>query len=680
MISTEGAGQELHFLPSAVSNRHSANYYDGDDIRLHIGIRIEGATLQLIANDRIGETWGKRVTLGEVSAQRSANVVVHFSDRQAVLQFGDEEVAFRPGAKLSLALELHTTTAIDVRDMGSSAEAPDESSPAAAAGFLDFVHTDEDSGLLILAGWFRGIEAEHQWSSESTVVIVGSNGEHVQRSMHVWFERPDLGGAGIGCLFTIQDTAIAAIPFSEIVAIRIISQMGDPALLLNRITGSHEHSLEAALDILDRARGEHVRSIRALLTEEPAIPRGADAESSLEVETAVEPTIAIAHAIVAPGVGLVLIGSATPYEQFDGAPLQASSGAIDPVPLAWRATAVGEGGFVAFAAMQLSADHEYRVESHTGKGGVTITSRDFSNLAGWPAMREILDAIPSWPDDPDDLLDRVIGRPLIALNEQRLAPPITIDAIEYGEPIESPRSSIIVPLFGRLDFMTFQLALFSADRRDVDEVVYVLDQPERRDEFLVMAGSAFARFRKPFRVILPSEGRGFGPASNVGLDHARGEYVCFLNSDVFPSTGDWLDHMIAALSASEDIGVVGARLLFADGSIQHQGMAIEAVAAVANWLFPQHPNKGLRPIRARVRIRDVDAVTGACMVMRRSLAEELGGFDPIYAIGDFEDADLCARIKARALRCVMNDNAILYISSVNPRDRLLTLGEPTSPC
>jgi GT2 family glycosyltransferase len=46
--------------------------------------------------------------------------------------------------------------------------------------------------------------------------------------------------------------------------------------------------------------------------------------------------------------------------------------------------------------------------------------------------------------------------------------------------------------------------------------------------------------------------------------------------------------------------------------------------------------------------------------MRRSLAEELGGFDPIYAIGDFEDADLCARIKARALRCVMNDNAILY--------------------
>lgn len=669
-ISTDGSGQELHFLPLAISNRHSANYYDGDDIRLHIGIRIDGGTFQLIANDRIGDGWGKRIALGTVDPERPAKLLVSFSNQQIVLQFGAEQILFRAQAQLSPILALQTTAAIDVCDVGSPQEPlpllaeADRPSEAAAAGFLDFAHVDERSGLLILAGWFRDIETEGQWPAEAVAAIVGSIGEHVSRAQLIWFDRPDLGGAGIGCLISIHDIAAAVRPLADIVGLRIFADNCGSAILTNRITGFHEHGRQAALDILDRARGVSVAAIRALLIEPPKDTEAREIDAappeslSGGMERAVEQGIHIDHVIVASNAGLVLIGRAKPYAAYDGVPLRGRS--THPVPLAWRSIDAAEGKFVAFASAECSADDEYRIEPWAGDGSITITARDFSQSTGWSAMREILDALPPWPAAPDDLFDRVIGPPLIALNDQRLSSPITAEIVDFGDRITAPRCSIIVPLFGRLDFMIYQLALFSVDRRGLDEIIYVLDQPERRDELLALGRSAFARFRQPFRILLPSEGRGFGPASNLGLVHARGEHVCFLNSDAFPSTVDWLDHMIASLVQNEDIGVVGARLLFADGSIQHDGMAIEPVPAIANWLFPLHPGKGGRPMPAKAEMRDVDAVTGACMVIRRNLAEELGGFDPIYPIGDFEDADLCARISARMLRCVMNDRAILY--------------------
>jgi GT2 family glycosyltransferase len=204
------------------------------------------------------------------------------------------------------------------------------------------------------------------------------------------------------------------------------------------------------------------------------------------------------------------------------------------------------------------------------------------------------------------------------------------------------------------------MALFSADERGLDEIIYVLDQPERRDELLAIAESARVRFGRPFRVVLPSEGRGFGPASNAGLQYAAGDFVCFLNSDAFPERSDWLDVLVDSLLGDSWIGIVGARLLFADGSIQHDGMLLEPNASAGNWLFPRHPDKGMRPAPAAATPREAEAVTGACMVLDRNLALSLGGFDPAYAIGDFEDADLCAKVRARGLKCAVVHDAVLY--------------------
>jgi len=83
------------------------------------------------------------------------------------------------------------------------------------------------------------------------------------------------------------------------------------------------------------------------------------------------------------------------------------------------------------------------------------------------------------------------------------------------------------------------------------------------------------------------------------------------------------------------------------------------VPGPGGWSFPEHPGKGLRPPPPAAEPREVEALTGACLALRREVAESFGGFDPDYVIGDFEDADLCARLRRAGLSCVMEDHATL---------------------
>ncbi len=132
------------------------------------------------------------------------------------------------------------------------------------------------------------------------------------------------------------------------------------------------------------------------------------------------------------------------------------------------------------------------------------------------------------------MFDRVLGTALIELNRLRLARPPAIREERFGTLPAAPRVSLVVPLYGRLDFMRCQLAVFSGQNMAQDEIIYVLDQPERATELIAMARSAHGSFGTPFRVLLQDENRGFGPTSNTGLAAAAGRHVLFLNSDSSP--------------------------------------------------------------------------------------------------------------------------------------------------
>ena len=318
-------------------------------------------------------------------------------------------------------------------------------------------------------------------------------------------------------------------------------------------------------------------------------------------------------------------------------------------------------GFIAFVPMviasgQITSSLEVQLTSgETGFKNLTLIAQP-----GLEAIRQALDGIELASGDLDRVFDHILGPAVTAINSARLQTRPPAARLEFGSAPHEPLCTLIVTLYGRVDFLEHQMALFSRRRHGMDfEIIYVLDDPSKRGELEALALSVFERFQIPFCVLSLAVNMGFAPANNAGLAVARGRYICFLNSDVMPIHDDWLERLIDTLERNSGIGAVGARLLFEDGSIQHEGCCYRPLRQFANWTFIEHNNKGRRPNSGR-SLERCEAITGACLVMQRSLASELGGFDEAFIIGDFEDSDLCLRLKARGLGCAVQQDVQLY--------------------
>ena len=141
----------------------------------------------------------------------------------------------------------------------------------------------------------------------------------------------------------------------------------------------------------------------------------------------------------------------------------------------------------------------------------------------------------------------------------------------------------------------------------------------------------------------------FSKMCNAGAAVATGELLVFINDDVTPLREEWLEVMTAYL-ANEEIGAVGARLLYPSGALQHAGMAYGIQDGAG------HPGRGAfyADLMYYLQLpRNVSAVTGACLGMRKRLFTELGGFDLAFP-DNYGDLDLCLRIRERGYRIVVD--------------------------
>jgi GT2 family glycosyltransferase len=321
-------------------------------------------------------------------------------------------------------------------------------------------------------------------------------------------------------------------------------------------------------------------------------------------------------------------------------------------------------GFIAHVPAVLSAGNVPYIQVELENGEVGFKRLNLGKRVGLAAIRHVLEGVDIREGEIDAAFDRTLGPAVASINSitvsARQRHPVPVTELEFGLPPKRPLCSVIIPLYGRVDFAEYQMALFSRswDRTQL-EILYVLDDPAKRREFEILARSLHERFGISFRLLMLETNVGFAAASNVGLRAARGRYVCFLNSDVFPITDAWVPRLIRGLEANPDIGIIGARLLFEDGSVQHEGCFYKNLSEYGQWTFIEHLNKGRRP-GAGTGIRRRDAITGACMVMESGLAKELGGFDESFIIGDFEDSDLCLKAKARGFASAVDMGVEMY--------------------
>jgi GT2 family glycosyltransferase len=196
------------------------------------------------------------------------------------------------------------------------------------------------------------------------------------------------------------------------------------------------------------------------------------------------------------------------------------------------------------------------------------------------------------------------------------------------------RASVIVPVHGHAALTERCLdALLPTLPSDCEAIVVDDASPDATAGLL-------ARYGERIRVVSLSENLGFAGACNAGAAVARGSSLVFLNNDTEPRRG-WLEALLGYAGDQPAADVVGAKLVFPNGVVQHAGVVIGQDG------YPHNLYAGFPQDRPEVsRSRRLQAVTGACMLVRRRAFEALGGFDRGY-LNSLEDVDLCLRAAAR---------------------------------
>ncbi len=279
-----------------------------------------------------------------------------------------------------------------------------------------------------------------------------------------------------------------------------------------------------------------------------------------------------------------------------------------------------------------------------------------------PAMQRnrILRAIP--PQHAVDRAFRTILAPAIEDVEHRLGRTIGIDRTrDYGLPQQAPLVSIVVPLYRVLDFLRFQLSGMATDPWIAGnaEIIYVLDSPEIQDETEHLLGGLHLLHGLPMKLVVMNRNGGYARACNAGARFARGKVLVMLNSDVVPSASGWLQTLALPVLEEEGLGAIGPKLIFEDGSLQHAGLYF-ARDQRGVWLN-HHFHKGMPGDYPPAQVpRSVPGVTGACLVTRREVYELVGGYTEDYVIGDYEDSDLCLKIRRSGFDIGFEPLACLY--------------------
>lgn len=272
----------------------------------------------------------------------------------------------------------------------------------------------------------------------------------------------------------------------------------------------------------------------------------------------------------------------------------------------------------------------------------------------------ILRAVPPQQARPQ-VFERILA-PALTEVEKKLGATVRISEVkDYGATPDAPIASIVIPLYRNLDFLRFQFSAMATDPWLVRnaELIFVLDSPEILDDTEHMLGGLHILYDLPFRLVVMNRNGGYARACNAGASIATGTAIVMLNSDVVPCAHGWLQGLIGPLLDDSRLGAIGPRLLFEDGSLQHAGLYF-ARDRHGVWLN-HHYYKGMPGSYAPALVaREVPGVTGACLITRKDIFDLVGGYTEDYVIGDYEDSDLCLKIRQLGFHIFYEPAVALY--------------------
>jgi len=221
--------------------------------------------------------------------------------------------------------------------------------------------------------------------------------------------------------------------------------------------------------------------------------------------------------------------------------------------------------------------------------------------------------------------------------DQLVRPQSVVEPVQLA-PVDDPEVSIIIPVYNQLAYTAACLESIASTPASVACEVLVVDDASSDET------QAWLERCRGIQVIRNRRNKGFIGTCNRGARRARGRYLVFLNNDTRVTDG-WLDALVDTFRSDPDAGVVGARLVFADGTLQEAGGIVFRDAS--GWNF----GRGDDPDRPVYRfVSEADYVSGACLAIERDRFVEFDGFDRHYAPAYYEDTDLCFKARRAGLK------------------------------
>ncbi|WP_186208721.1 glycosyltransferase family 2 protein [Burkholderia gladioli] len=298
-------------------------------------------------------------------------------------------------------------------------------------------------------------------------------------------------------------------------------------------------------------------------------------------------------------------------------------------------------------------DMTLRCLAHTRQEGILHIPRILYHIR---ARSEAVQDIDVRHDARDD------GKMAVVRHLSRTGVRASVSSTEHGRrikyllPEKAPFITLIIPTRNGFNLL----------RRCVDSIVEKTfyrafeivivdngsDDPETLEylrRISVDHGARIIRDNRPFN---------YSVLNNQAVDIARGEFVALVNNDVEVINGDWLDEVIGHASRPE-VGVVGVKLLYSNGSVQHAGVIV-GLSGCADHLFRGLGGDEPGYMDRAVTTQSLSAVTGACLVVRRSLYRQLGGLNERELAVTFNDVDFCLRVRQAGYKVIWTPHAVLY--------------------